>query len=247
MEQPKGKEGTEKKGETRGRILLVEDDLFNRRMYARVLTGANYEVHLAANGEEALKLLRANPVDLVVSDIKMPGIDGFGLLRAMRADAQLALIPVIVLTALNQDSDRARGFGLGADAYLTKPIKFETLVAEVEGALLRGAATKAGNVSPALAGRLDAVGPVVVLTLLSSMGKSGEVNFTRAATKASIRIRAGQPVGAAVGSELSGIDAAISIMGWSTGEFTFTEGSGSGAENITVSFNDLLVELSKRR
>lgn len=235
----------------RGKILVVEDDAFNLRMYARVLQSAGFEVQLATNGEEGLKQLRADPADIVVSDLRMPGMDGFGLLRNMRADPKLALVPVVVLTALGQESDRARGFGLGADAYLSKPIKFDTLVQEVEAALLRAQSTRAGMMAaptvPALAGRLDVIGPAVVLTLLASTGKTGTIQFTRGASRGAIRLRGGQPVDATLGNELQGLAAAVSILGWSTGEFELSEGEVNGPDTVGLSVNDLLVEATRRR
>ena len=229
---------------TRGRVLVVEDDLFNRNMYSRVLKGAGFEVSVACNGDDALSALRKNPVDLVVSDLRMPRMDGFGLLRAMRSDATLALIPVVVLTAMNDDAQRVRGFGLCADVYLTKPIQFEQLVREVEGAFLRASALRHAD-TVALSGRLDSVGPVVVLTLLGSLGKTGSLSFTRAATTATVQLRDGEPVQAQIQGSLTGEAAILAILNWTGGEFRFTEESVTSENTIRLSINDLLTKAAR--
>lgn len=77
-------------------------------------------VRLAVDGLEALTRLRAEQVDLVISDIQMPRLDGFGLLQAVKADQALKSVPVILVSSLEAREDRERGLALGADAYVVK-------------------------------------------------------------------------------------------------------------------------------
>ena len=103
------------------RILAVDDEPNIVRLIQVNLERQGYQVETANNGAQALEKIRASRPDLVVSDVMMPEMDGFELLRSIRADARLADLPVIMLTAKAQDVDVMRGYSGGADMYLTKP------------------------------------------------------------------------------------------------------------------------------
>lgn len=103
------------------RRLLVADDSFTTRELIRsILQSAGYEVVAAVDGADALDLLRARPVDLVVSDVEMPRIDGFELAARIRADRQLREVPVVLITSLATEEHRRRGLEAGAQAYIVK-------------------------------------------------------------------------------------------------------------------------------
>jgi DNA-binding response OmpR family regulator len=118
------------------RILIVEDDRDIAQLIVHYLSLAGYETDVLGNGGDALALLRRAPADLVVLDRMLPGLDGLEVCRAMRADSTLVQVPVIMLTARAEESDRIVGLELGADDYVTKPFRPKELVARV-GALLR--------------------------------------------------------------------------------------------------------------
>ena len=101
-------------------ILVVDDSLTTRTLEKSILEAHGYVVRLAVDGLEALSRLRTEQVDLIISDIQMPRLDGFGLLQAVKADAQLKSIPVIMVSSLEAREDRERGLQLGADAYVVK-------------------------------------------------------------------------------------------------------------------------------
>jgi len=101
-------------------ILLAEDTLFFQRLVNNHLISAGYEVITADNGAEALEKLKANKVDMIISDIEMPEMDGLELIRAVRADDQFPYIPAIALTSLDSDKDREIGLKAGFDAYEVK-------------------------------------------------------------------------------------------------------------------------------
>ncbi len=102
------------------RILLVDDSVTTRALERSILEAAEYEVITAGDGEEAWKTLAGTEVDLVVSDVDMPRMDGFALVEAMRASAQFRDIPIILVTARESDHDKRRGLEVGADAYVLK-------------------------------------------------------------------------------------------------------------------------------
>jgi len=103
------------------RILLVDDSVTTRALERSILEAAGYDVATAADGDQAWQLLEADAaVDLVVSDVDMPRMDGFALVSAIRGSSRLREVPVILVTARESDADRQRGLDAGADAYIVK-------------------------------------------------------------------------------------------------------------------------------
>jgi signal transduction histidine kinase/DNA-binding response OmpR family regulator len=123
-----------RRGEPRPHV-LVADDNADMRKYVTNLLGALFDVEAVRDGKEALDVLRKRPADIVVSDVMMSGLDGFGLLRAMRADERLRRIPLLLLSARAGEESRVEGMVAGADDYLTKPFSGRELVARVSAHL----------------------------------------------------------------------------------------------------------------
>ena len=116
-------------------ILVVEDDKALNKLICRVLERNGHAVFSACGGEEALSLLDGTYIDLVLTDIMMPGTDGYELVAAIRAaDTKM---PVIFITAKSGFGDKLRGFNLGADDYMVKPIDINELVLRVNAILRR--------------------------------------------------------------------------------------------------------------
>lgn len=101
-------------------ILVVDDSLTTRTLEKSILEAHGYQVRLAHDGLEALGRLRGEAIDLIISDIQMPRLDGFGLLQAVKADPALKSIPLILVSSLEAREDKERGLQLGADAYVVK-------------------------------------------------------------------------------------------------------------------------------
>jgi len=118
--------------------ILVADDNADMREYMRRLLTEEYEVEAVADGYAALAAARAHRPELIISDVMMPNLDGFGLIRELRADPELAAIPVIVLSARAGEEARIEGLGKGADDYLVKPFSPRELLVRV-GALTKSA------------------------------------------------------------------------------------------------------------
>lgn len=117
---PLSRSRSEEREQKRKRLLLVEDSVTTRTLEANILDAAGYEVVIAADGAEAWQLLRERGADLVVSDIEMPKMDGFALTEAIRSSKRFRDLPVVLVTALATDVDKARGMDAGANAYLLK-------------------------------------------------------------------------------------------------------------------------------
>ena len=104
----------------RRRLLVADDSVTTRSLEKAILEEAGYEVRLAADGHQAWRILEEEQIDLVVADVEMPGMDGFTLTETLRHSAALRRIPVVLVTSLSSDRDRARGMEAGANAYIVK-------------------------------------------------------------------------------------------------------------------------------
>jgi PAS domain S-box-containing protein len=127
--------GVERHEVTARSRLLLADDNADMRAYVRRLLSDRYEVEAVADGEAALAAIRENVPDLVVTDVMMPKLDGFGLLRELRDDPKTRTLPVILLSARAGEEARIEGLGAGAADYLTKPFSARELLARVAAQL----------------------------------------------------------------------------------------------------------------
>jgi DNA-binding NarL/FixJ family response regulator len=116
-------------------LLLVDDDPNLILLVKDYLEFQGYTVTTAENGREALEVLKESKPSLIVCDIMMPDLDGYGFMERVRQDRQYDTIPAIFLSAKGQPQDRIRGLNLGADVYMVKPFEPEELVAQVESSL----------------------------------------------------------------------------------------------------------------
>jgi signal transduction histidine kinase len=119
----------------RGARVLLADDNADMRDYLRRLLSNRWQVEAVPNGEAALRAALENPPDVIVTDVMMPVLDGFGLLRALRRDERTRDIPVIMLSARSGEESRVEGLEAGANDYLVKPFSTRELVARVQGQL----------------------------------------------------------------------------------------------------------------
>jgi class 3 adenylate cyclase len=118
-----------------GRILVADDNAANVKLLEDLLRYHGYEVEVAFDGVAALAALRARLPDLLLLDVLMPGLDGYEVCRAVRADPALAMLPVVMVTALGDREERVRGLDAGADDFLSKPLNPPELVARVRSLL----------------------------------------------------------------------------------------------------------------
>ncbi|OHB68130.1 MAG: DNA-binding response regulator [Planctomycetes bacterium RBG_13_62_9] len=118
-------------------ILVVDDEEDIRELVALNLGREGYRVVGCETGEQALKLARSQPPDLIVLDLMLPGMDGLEVCRALKRDAQTQPIPIVMLTAKSEEADIVTGLELGADDYITKPFSGKVLVARVRRILRR--------------------------------------------------------------------------------------------------------------
>ena len=242
-------------------------------MVTTVLEKRGFEVDTACDGEEAYEKAIATTPDLLITDVMMPNMDGWSLVKALRGRPEFAFVPVIFLTALGSDDDRIRGFRLGADDYLPKPFRFEELDLRVAKTmqrtqLLEAAAREQIGAAPNrrsrktakrastqeradLEGNLQQVGISSLLVLLERERKTGVLTITRddeEAICAKLYIRNGNTIAA----EIVGLPeprnelAVYFILEWSSGTFSLDAGDVDRDPEIDTSTTALLMEGARR-
>ncbi|MEZ4362385.1 MAG: response regulator [Kofleriaceae bacterium] len=254
-------------------ILVADDDAWIVRMIAAVLEKRGYAVQTASDGEEALALAEEQPPDLVITDVMMPKMDGWTLVKQLRSRAELAGVPVIFLTALASEEDRIRGFRLGADDYMAKPFRFEELDLRVSRTLRRALAAvqqaREELSSPSLRGDLSQMGLSSLLILIELERKTGQLTLhgsfdntldlalsalpegeaePRVPDVGVVLVRDGRIVHARLESTPEPVDAecVYHLLTWPAGEFEFAACLVEGEDRIGSSTTALLMEAARR-
>ncbi len=217
-------------------------------MVATVLEKRGYTVETAVDGEDALARALARAPDLLITDVMMPRMDGWSLVRQLRSHAPLAMLPVIFLTALSSEDDRIRGFRLGADDYVTKPFRFEELDLRVAKTLRRTAQTAQETretlATSGLRGDLSQVGLSSLLVLIELERKTGLLQLRAEGVSAQVLVREGKVVHARLEQAEAPVDAECIyyLLTWSAGEFEFVTCVVEGHDRINETTTHLLME-----
>jgi DNA-binding response OmpR family regulator len=230
-------------------VLVADDDAWILRMVSTVLEKRGYSVETASDGEDALQRALARTPDLLITDVMMPRMDGWSLVRQLRLHSDLALLPVIFLTALSSEDDRIRGFRLGADDYVTKPFRFEELDLRVAKTLRRVQETREHLGGAGLRGDLSQVGLSSLLILIEMERKTGLLQLRAPnGPSAQVLVRDGKVVHARLDDADEPVDAecVYYLLTWPAGEFEFVMCLVEGSDRVTVSTTHLLIEGARR-
>lgn len=242
----------------RARILVVDDDPWLVKMICTAL-GERYECVGAVDGIEGLAKALARPPHLIVSDVMMPRMSGWELVKQVRSHSQLAFVPFIFLTALGSDEDRLYGFRLGADEYLPKPLDIGELALRVEVVLTRLAQLEQAarervrrappKGAPGLRGDLDQIGLSSLLVMFEMERKSGLLVIARAQPEARVRIYLVEGRIFAAQSDdgaFRNADAIYHVLGWKRGQFEFNAFVVEMRDEVEMSTTGLLLEGARR-
>ncbi|MGC4093979.1 MAG: response regulator [Polyangiaceae bacterium] len=234
------------------KLVVADDDRLQAEATARPFQERGDSVRLAGDGLEALGLRLKDPPDALLTDVHMPKMDGWQLLRMVRARPQLARMPVLFLTTLSTESDRLLGYRLGVDDYLSKPVAAEVLLGRIERAALRATqqahSNEKGGEAGALRGDLELVGLASVLSFLELERKSGVVRVGPV-TNGVIYLRDGAPVHLAVDGvpdDASPEERFVPLVSARHGRFEFRPGAVDREDTVRRSLGMLLLECARR-
>ncbi len=239
---------------TNQRLLIVDDDPASLKMVSFVLEKYGYTIDTASDGAKAMDCVERNTPDLIITDVSMPRMDGWALIRILRARPETAFTPVIFLTAATSEEDRMMGFRLGADDYLSKPFHLEELKLRVRNVLRRASAAEARQrtneaITPSsgVRGSLKDFGMSSLLVLMEMEKKSGILTIDRGDMKAKLHVRGGRLVTAEIEGlqEPRGTAVVYGVLTWPDGKFEFAPGEVTAPDVIHASTTHLLMESAR--
>jgi DNA-binding response OmpR family regulator len=228
-------------------VLLVDDSVSHRIELGDALRARGLRVRVAENGLTALSSVLKRPPDAILTDVEMPQMDGWTLLRTVRQRAGLAHVPIVFLTRLSDDLTRLRGYRLGVDDYLPKTMPADEIVARLHGAIARRRELHAhAGAVQGLRGDLEHVRLGSVLSFLESERRSGALHLYRTGDEATMQLRDGSFCQLDnLGRYAHPHDRVFELLGWTTGEFEFTaDDSPMVGERVPLSY--LLLEHARR-
>jgi DNA-binding response OmpR family regulator len=230
------------------RVLVVDDNAKYRDLAAKIMTDAGFETITANNGFEGLSAALKHQPSLVLTDITMPGMDGWQLLRMIRARPTLRRLPVIFLTDLTDEEQRLRGYELGVDDYVAKPFTEVELIARVERILER--ARLAEDNSNDMRGSLAKMPVTSLLAFAELERRTGVLHLENDGERATLHLRDGAVMridlsGAHDG--LVGIDRIFHVLDWTDGHFELSSADVLAEDTLGIPTSFALLEHARRR
>jgi uncharacterized protein (TIGR02266 family) len=234
------------------KVVIADDDHGCRTLAAAPFRHRGDYVRVAADGAEALALCVKDPPDVIISDVHMPKMDGWALLRMVRARPPLQSVPFVFLTTLADEGERLRGYQLGVDDYIAKPFRGKELQARIDRIVARLQAQgepSAATRTKTLRGDLAQVSLASVLTFMEMERKTGELVLTGKKT-AHLFLRAGWPLRVEIDGELGGegdLNVLYGVLDWAAAEFEFVPREVTGEQLLQTSLTGALLEHARRR
>jgi DNA-binding response OmpR family regulator len=233
-------------------ILIVDDDPDLRTLVTTILETQGYSLLEAGDGLDALALLDRGAVpNLIITDVDMPRMDGWELVRTVRARPATALTPVIFLSVHDTSADRVLGYRLGADDYLPKPIHFDELKIRVRNVLRRARVSSSGwqaqGKTGGIHGTLADLGLCPLLVMLAMERKTGTLKVVRGSDTARLAVREGRVLRAQFDSANlpRGLACVHTLLRWPDGAFHFSTEAVEGADEIKMSTDHLVMEAAR--
>lgn len=231
-------------------VLVVDDSPLYRDQSAALLRRLGHRVKTAQNGLEALGTMMREPVDIVLSDVQMPVMDGWQFLRLVRARPTLARTPVIFLTTLTGEAERLKGYQLGVDDYLGKPIDEQQVAERVAQALERARRRPASSADRgALSGDLAMVSLTSLLAFVEAERRSGALLVLSDPRIATLHIVDGQVRRVDLSDNPKGlppIERLYHVLDWKTGRFEFGPREVEVEDEIGMPTGFCLMEHARR-
>ena len=231
-------------------LLLVDQDPNSRTVLEVSLKKAGYTVTTSDTGLDALQKIELSAPDLVLTDTRLSGLDGFGLVKRMKERPEWSGIPIVFLSSRKSVEDKVRGFELGVEDYLTKPIFVRELIARINMLLNRRAKERIAARQPTsgrtrFTGSILDMGVVDLLQTFEVSRKSGVLHVTHRGDEAVISFRDGQVVDATLG-RLRGPEAVYRALVWNDGDFAIEFRAVDTSDGVGISTQGLLMEGMRR-
>jgi uncharacterized protein (TIGR02266 family) len=231
-------------------VLIVEDDKLQSEVTAAPFQQRGDKVHISRDGLEGLASALKSKPDVILSDVQMPKMDGWQLLRMIRSRPALAHVPFIFLTTLSGEEDRLRGYRLGVDDYLPKPFEPSELLVRADRAVVRAEQQAQASDPPepeALQGDLEQVSLQSMLAFLEVERKTGVLRVGPV-TNGRILIQAGRPIRVELHDspeDSSPKDRLFTLLSLTVGRFDFHPGPVSGTDELGTTSTALMLEYAK--
>ncbi|RMH68467.1 MAG: response regulator [Gemmatimonadetes bacterium] len=229
------------------RIFIVDDEDRVLELLRFGLEMSGYEVISARDGGEALEKIQQTKPDIIVSDIMMPGLDGYELCKILRENPETYLIPFIFLSAKGQVPDKIKGINLGADEYMTKPFDVQELLARIDAIMTRvdEVQSHATSSDTAISGKLSQMEIVDVIQICQLGQKTGMLKLIRENMEGYLFFLEGEIIDASLFTQ-KGENAFYRLLTWREGNFQFDPREPLVQRTIFKSTSALLMEGLRR-
>jgi len=226
-------------------VLVVDDNPMFRRFLRDLLAANGFRVHEAAGGEAALATALEQRPWLILTDVRMPDLDGFEFCRRVRSHSLIRHTPLIFLSGWDDYKDRYKGLEAGADEYLSKQTPVRELLIRVQLLLQRLATLERGRHGPGMEGSIEIIGAPGLLQMCHIGSLTGRCHVEAGERELEVRFREGEIVGAESGP-LRGADAVFDLLSWTEGRFSFTPGDPGEGTPLGETFDQLILEGCRR-
>jgi len=227
-------------------VLIVDDNKAFRRFLSLMLARHGFTVHEAADGEEGLRIALDRRPWLILTDVRMPGMDGFEFCRRVRRHSLIRQTPLLFLSGWDDYKQRYQGLELGADDFVSKETPIKELLIRIQLLMRRyadlGVRARKGA---GMEGQIEVVGAPGVLQVCHLTRLTGTLSAVDAGRRADVRFREGEIVDAQC-EETWGEDAVFAFLAWTQGRFQFHPGDPGEGMPLGESFSQLILEGCRR-
>jgi DNA-binding response OmpR family regulator len=229
-------------------ILLVDPDEEHCQRCMQALGRAGHRVSTAASGLEALGLVLRVPPDLIISEIDLPTMDGWRLLRLIRERPSIAHMPFIFITAHGDEPVRLRAYRSGVDDVLPKPVATSDFVGRVDRVLSRAQVPRRQTTRNALRGDLSHIALASVLSFIEVEKRTGQMLVVRGDEIATLYIQDGNVIHAELPTQhrLNSLERLLHVLGWKDGQFELTSMEVAAPRTIEISTQFAILEHARR-
>ncbi len=242
--------GEQRRRKPRATVLVVDDSDSQRMAAIQCLRAAGLEVLSASDGLEGLGVAIRERPDLILSDVNMPRMDGWKLLRMIRARPNLASTPLIFLTTQADDGARLRGYRLGVDDFVSKPFQGAELVARVERVLSRARAQTNAAGKGALRGDLSQVALASILSLIEMERRTGNLLLVHGDETVTLLLKEGSVVRIDLPprhAHKQGIERFFHALNWKEGQFELSAAEIDVEDELNLPISFVLLEHARRQ